>query len=890
MAQPCEDHATCKACGLFRQTALTPFMQPRGKGDLLVVGDFPRSSEDKTGDVFTGPLASMLLASFKKANIDPKRCRFVTAARCRPKDDKMKGVTAYTHCRSFLEAEVASCKPKAILLLGNGALVGLLKRSGITKQRRTRFNYTQGGVSIPVVAALHPANVRVMRDLQSEFDADIKFFSALIDEVDGTVSTARDTKGIDILNSVHVNMYPTLDDLKAFREKVLKSRSKLIGVDVEADTDRPLVMADTFGMLCIGMSDGKDALVLRVDEPVNGDATIPCVRYENFADHAKLHELTLKLGIIKSLLVDCRVRKIAHNGKYDSHAFYARFKWIISNFWLDTFVAHAFLWPVEGVKHDLDSVVSSLLGAWKYKHITEQWVGEGTDPARFRTVPYDKLALRNGLDCWVLPHLIKPLAAEMKRADMEWEKTAAIKRTKPSYLFRNMTMVTARNLIEVERRGMQVDVKYAHELKQTLGNTARIALSTMRALPQVQALENKARTRVVLDANAKKRPPKPDILKRRMLECAFTAKPREIVSVLFDHFNLPMSADYVQFTKEKQVSTSAEALEAYRLYAEKRLGNTLAGEFIKNVNVYREATKGESTFVDGILYYVDARGRVHGSFNQITRTGRLSSSEPNMQNIPRGSAYRKLFIARPGYKLISADYSQIELRVLAALGNDPVMKAIFESGRDLHEETARRVFAVQSGVPVDKEQRVAAKAVNFGNVYGQTARGLALSLGCSERMADSYQRAVMGEFKGAARWIAQSKAFARKYGYVFTWFGRRRQIGNAQITSDAEAYLVGHAERVAVNTPVQGTANEICLIAFNYLSNYFDSIAPKPYCEVVELVHDQLIFECEESRVQEAKAIIEEKCVTVPMAALGKEFTIPIKVDMSVGTSWGELE
>jgi len=898
--------STCVTCGAFSKpcyrdgrTCSSPFLRGDGpSGGYLIVMDFPDGRADSRGKTGEGLNADDLRAALAAAGIPLKECRFTHAVRCRPRDGKLKGMREIKQCRSFLEMEVAMVKPKAILLAGNAALNGLLKRSGILKQRRIRFEYTYRpalcdyDVTVPVCACLSPAYVMRNQDMRKDFAADVAFFAQLSGVTSDALASGKPVKasGIDLLSSVTINKYPKLEEVVNFCQRV-RDKKLPLGMDTEADTGKPYVEKD-FALLCIGMSTGRDTMVVQIDEPVGNTIDGPTLRPDRGDKHvADAFSKRQMLKAIDEMMHDKNVPIIAHAGKYDSHVLNARFGWNIE-LAIDTLLLHSFLYPIEGVGHDLDNVISSMLRAWKYKHITDKWVGDGKDAKKFRTIPYDVLATRNGLDCYAVVGVLKPLTKELIAVDKQWRDLAPIKRLAPSEYFKRLVMPSQRMLTRMERRGFPVDRPYMMQLRVQLLKEERAAMAVLKDMDMVREYASRGRRKVMDAANAQKRYPQPAVLKRRIQECAFSpGSAAQVITVLFDICGMAKTEDML-LTDGKQISTTIEALNILANIA-KNEGREEIATFVENVLAFKTADKGRSTFIDGVLKYADQNDRVHGSFNQTPRTGRLSSSDPNLQNIPldpdHGFRFRKMFRAAKGCKLIAADYSQIELRVLAALGKDKAMLEIFKSGRDLHEETARRAYQIPPDEEVPSKKRKAAKAVNFGNVFGQTPKGLAAGLGISEKEAAHLQHLISGEFKGASRWMATVKAFARKHGVVFTWFGRRRQVGNATLIEDCGGLIDG-AERIAVNTPVQGTANEICLIAGNALDRHFTEQRQGYYCELVNIVHDELIFECDEDCCEMAMDIIRTMAIEVPTKALGKEFIVPIQISVDCDYTWGDME
>ncbi len=346
--------------------------------------------------------------------------------------------------------------------------------------------------------------------------------------------------------------------------------------------------------------------------------------------------------------------------------------------------------------------------------------------------------------------------------------------------------------------------------------------------------------------------------------------PKQLGVILFEKMGLPV----IKKTKSGY-STDAEVLD------------TLAQDydFVKDILAYRQLAKLKSTYVEGILKLVQPdTSKVHTSFNQtITATGRLSSTEPNLQNIPikteEGKRIRKAFVpATPGNVLLAADYSQIELRILAHMSKDPVLVESFMNDEDIHRRTASEVF----GVPMDevtKEMRRNAKAVNFGIVYGQTEFGLSKELGITRGEAKAYIESYFERYSGVKQWINQAIAEARLSGISTTMMGRKRYIKDI---NSKNFNLRSFAERTAVNTPIQGTAADIMKKAM--LNVQTELYKNKLKTKMLLQVHDELIFEVPPQEIAAVIKILHE-CMVEPF-----ELEVPLKIDVNVGFNWYDME
>lgn len=351
------------------------------------------------------------------------------------------------------------------------------------------------------------------------------------------------------------------------------------------------------------------------------------------------------------------------------------------------------------------------------------------------------------------------------------------------------------------------------------------------------------------------------------------ASPKQLGEVLFDKLKLDTSA---KKTKTGQYQTGEEVLQ--KLAAK---GHSIAEEII----TFRELTKLKSTYVDALPQLINPKtGRVHTTYGQaVAVTGRLASNNPNLQNIPvrtdRGKEIRKAFIPRDkNHILLSADYSQIELRIVAGISGDENMVKAFQSGVDIHTATASKVFNVEAS-DVTKEMRYKAKSVNFGIIYGQGAFGLADNLGISRTEAKAIIDSYKKEFSGIQRYMDDTINFAREHGYVQTLMGRKRWLKDINSNNFT---VRGFAERNAINSPIQGTAADMIKIAMQKVHAAMRKAGMKS--KMILQVHDELIFDALREEVNELKPLILENMQT----ALPLPHSVPVIAACGEGENWLE--
>ena len=340
--------------------------------------------------------------------------------------------------------------------------------------------------------------------------------------------------------------------------------------------------------------------------------------------------------------------------------------------------------------------------------------------------------------------------------------------------------------------------------------------------------------------------------------------PKQLGKVLFEDLQLP----HGKKTKTGW-STNADVLEKLRWQH----------PIVADVLEYRQYSKLKSTYADGLLKVIDADGRIRTSFQMtVTATGRLSSTEPNLQNIPTrtelGSQMRRMFVAAPGNLLVDADYSQIELRLLAHISGDEVMQQAFRSGEDFHTLTASKVFHVPPE-EVTHQMRSRAKAVNFGIVYGISPFSLSQDIGVTVAEAKEYMERYFATYTGVRRYMTEVVEQARQQGYVVTLFGRRRALPELK---SSNFNLRSFGERVALNMPIQGTAADIMKLAMIRVEQRLsgEGLAAR----LIMQVHDELIVECPAAEAPRVEALLQEEMQGVA------QLSVPLPADAHSGPDW----
>ncbi|MFN5494517.1 MAG: DNA polymerase I [Bacteroidota bacterium] len=536
---------------------------------------------------------------------------------------------------------------------------------------------------------------------------------------------------------------------------------------------------------------------------------------------ANREEAIQKLNMLKPVLQNEQIVKIGQNLKYDAGVL-LNYGIMLSGSWFDTMLAHYVIEPEQ--RHNLDALSSVYLG-YNPVAIDELIGAKGKAQKSMRDVPLQKIAEYAAEDADVTLQLYQHLSPEL-------EKNASLER-----VFSKIEMPLVPVLLRMERRGIRLDTDALREFSSLLESDLKIK--------EKEIFESAGQEFNI-------------------------SSPRQLGEILFEKLQLDPKA---KKTKTGQYATGEEVLAR------------LAGKhpLIHQILDYRELIKLKNTYVDTLPVLVrKSSGHIHTSFNQaVAATGRLSSNNPNLQNIPirtkLGKEIRKAFV--PGGSdrvIVSADYSQVELRIIASLSNETHMKDAFQKGLDIHTATASKVFGVSLDA-VDADMRRKAKVVNFGIIYGISAFGLSERLSIPRQEAKEIIGNYFREFPGLQQYMDNSIAFARKHGYVETVFGRRRYLRDI---NSANAMTRGFAERNAINAPIQGSAADMIKLAMIRIDARMEK--EKFRSGMVLQVHDELVFDTWQDEVEPLMALVrEEMCGALPLE-------VPVVVDIRSGRNWLE--
>lgn len=525
------------------------------------------------------------------------------------------------------------------------------------------------------------------------------------------------------------------------------------------------------------------------------------------------------LAALKPLLEAETPKKIGQNLKYDMSVL-ANYDITLRGVGFDTML-ESYVLDAVGTRHDMDSLALKFLG---YKTVSfEEVAGKGAKQLTFNQVPVPQAAHYAAEDADITLKLHCALWPQLQKA--------------PSLVnvFETIELPLVGVLSRIERTGALVDVHKLQQQSKLLGE-------------RMQTLEKQAHELAGQPFNL--------------------GSPKQLGEIFYDKLKLPV----LKKTPKGAPSTDEEVLQEL----------ALDYELPKVLLEYRGCSKLKSTYTDKLPELVNPHtGRIHTSYHQaVAATGRLSSSDPNLQNIPirneEGRRIRQAFIAAPGYRLVAADYSQIELRIMAHLSDDACLVNAFTQGLDIHRATAAEVMGVALE-EVTSEMRRAAKAVNFGLIYGMSAFGLARQLGIPRDEAQAYIDRYFSRYPGVHRYMEAIRAQAHDQGYVETLFGRRLYLPEIRTANKMRRQA---AERTAINAPMQGTAADIIKRAMIDIDQWLH--ADKVNARMIMQVHDELVFEVAEHEVD---AIVEQIRSRMSSAAALK---VPLLVEAGIGDNWDQ--
>jgi len=822
-------HDNCKYCKLYTHSTAhfitgkcyAPSLQDV---KLMILSESPIN-----GRVMSGPSERLLKSILKKCGI-LKYAYVTNILKCPTLYNKRPSIKQINFCRPLLDKEIQKINPKVIVCMGNIVVKSILGTSGVAQLRGQAFPIFSTGFCVPTY---HLSAAQRNENLIEKIVEDMLIAKQIILQKQNKLSKTK------------VHIAGSFLDLKKFKKLLLK-QSKL-SFDIETNTSN--CWNESGKILCCGFSFKKGlAYVLPSEGP----------------DYTEKEFIRVLKEILES-----NVQKIAHNAKFDCLFPRVRYGIYVKNLYFDTMLAHYLLNEIRGT-HGLKKLcrVYTSMEAYESKMVLAQQI-YGKSDAFSKINPID-LYEYNGGDCDCTYRLYKEFSKQLNKN----------KRRKKLHDFLIIPLIHL--LMDIEHKGIYVSKLKLQKLKKLFKKKIEDAKNFLYSISEVKEAQKQLNYEVLRKAfityqknledykkGIRKNVPKFPKVK----EVVFNLKSNKHLSLLL--YNV-IGLEVIKKTKKTgSPSVDSEVLEKFEN----------SHIFCKKLIEYRKLEKLYSTYIENLDNYIAKDGRVHPDYYiHGTVTGRLSARNPNVLNIPRvdsgGKEIRDLYCAPKGYILIEADYAQIEMRVMAWYANDKTLIKSINSGIDIHRAVAAEVFNCEPE-EVTKKQRQSIKSLNFGLIYGRGAKSISEELGWSMKKTQKFIQKYFKRFSGIEYFINRQKRFAKKYGYVESFFGRVRHLPNI---NSPDMYLRAEAERQAVNAPIQSTASDLTLFSAIKLNNYFKKNNIDAH--IINIIYDSILTECREDLVDEVIKIKKKIMETWNFSWVKTK----IDTDIKVGKFWGSLE
>ncbi|MEE9214898.1 MAG: DNA polymerase [Thermodesulfobacteriota bacterium] len=832
----------CEKCGLCKLR--THVVNGRGddQAKIMLVSEWPGSPEDKTGDIDSGPIRIAVNRLLRKAGISPVSVFLTTVVRCIPKapppdyvrDPSKEEIEA---CSAYLDKEIEALKPTVIVPMGNVALKRVLgqRTAMIGKFRGTEV--WSDKYNCKVMPIMHPMYVR--RRLQYE--------GITVNDLRRVKTSSQTTK----LTEKRLGVYKVADTFEK-AEKLIDKLRTVPEFVFDLETSGLNGRKDT--VMCIAFT-WKEGLGFtlpihsyRGEEETYTEIKLKSVRKKDKQTKAwiktkkevpvektrTIHHYLPYWGEKQRIIIDklralfaSDIPKIAHNGKFDSRFLMESYKMQVNKLTFDTMLAHYML-DENAPSHKLKDL-AWVVDMGGYDDPLEQWFKDNkiaVGDRNYAMLPPDMLYEYGAKDADNTMRQKNLYEPQLKGDAKLW------------LLFKQVIMILSETLMEAEVHGMKIDRDYISELKKSFeGELAGINIKIDQIAPGL---------------NIKSTP--------------------QLRELLFTKWKLPV----VKKTKKGLASTDESVLEDLKTQH----------PLIPLILQHRKAYKMYGTYVMGINDLIDENGRIHTEFLiHGTVTGRLSSKNPNVQNIPRrDTRIKPLFIAEEGFFLIEADYAQAEFRHWANYSQDPVMiqdiiKATNGTGPDIHKLMASLALNIDVK-DVDKEQRNQAKTIVFGLMFGRGTKSIADMLGCSEEHAVHVREIFFSRYPKASAWLKAAIREVQIRKEISSVFGRIRRLPTID---SPDKGLKALAERQAMNSPIQSAASDMNCNAANRIRLRFkrEGLTGK----ICSLVHDSIILEVPKVEHTKSLDIVREE-----MERPIKGVTVPMVAELQTGVRWGKLE
>jgi uracil-DNA glycosylase family 4 len=773
------------------------------KLDIMIVGEAPGAREDESHEAFVGPAGKLLTRVLSEVGgIDRDQCYITNVVKCRPPNNATPDRKEIKICvEAYLDQEIERVNPKFVLLLGNSALQGVVRQSGITKKHGTVYK-RDGRV---IMATLHPALILRNPKWASAFAMDIQRLGRMVRGEETSPTT--EVKIIRTKRHLHWLMH----ELK---------HADVISWDIETSTvpaDPPFVRTNFQEW----WGDLSRIASISFSWRTGLSAVLPVVHAQSPWGEAAMDVLRLLTPLLTR--PDCKY--VGHSGKFDARWMQAKGIPVPQTF--DTMLAAHML--DENRPKGLKPLSRTILGADAYD------VGEELKDAY--SMPLRRLCIYNGKDTDYTLRLYHEFRKQL------------IVEPRVARVFAKLMMPASEALVDIERTGVWIDPDRWQKRHD----------------------EAQERVKILYDYIDKFVP--------EHLSPINLNSPQQVARWLYGHLELPL----IESTKTGNPSTREGVLL--------RLEDKHPG--VKAVLKYRKwANKYLSTYLLPLWFeHRDDNGRVHSNYKLFgTVTGRLSG-EGGIQQIPRDPFIRSLLGAPPGWTFLQADYSQVELRIVAMLANERRMMRQYLTGEDIHMSRAMKMTRKIRAEDVTKEERKKAKAVNFGYVYGMGAKKFVVygfenyGVTVTQEEAQKDREGFFEDYPGLRPWHERQRRLARRYHRVNSPIGRVRHLPDI-LSSDED--VRAESERQAINSPVQSFASDLMLLSLITLH----SMLPADQARIVGTVHDSILFEVRDDVVDEWAPVI--KSVMEDMSLVKKKFgtevTVPIVADIETGQHWGETK
>lgn len=821
----------CKGCTLGRGSKRRCIPAEGSPGGLLVVGEAPGRREVEhppLGRPFVGEAGQLVRRSLAKVWKGPVCLDY--AVRCTVGSNGV-GKDSVEQCRGYLAQTLDEVKPTRILAMGSLAAEALLGRSVLPMSVRRGYAWLPG-LTVPVFFLMNPGHVVRNHFVRKWWTEDLEWAVTCPDPPAPPWSAV-------------VNVVRTATDaaqaVAAIRRSVTGGR--WLAFDVETE----------------GYIWEADFTLLSVALCCQGEDNSWVWSAQALADPAARAHLV-------QLLTDWAVPKIGQNTKFDCLAVRAALGCTVNAVVGDTRLWRKLqlsegdgrlevLGELVGMGGHKDEAEHALVVARKKVQAAKRRILAGRDDYEPLT-PALEAALRLGGDIEPMKYLYGMLPESI------------------------LHPYNARDAVSTARLGELLIGELKNDGNNQWAVWDGLVKDASAAVEQIEAWGVAVDRDAVLAFQAHLE------TQVQAAEAAFSAyainpaSPRDVANLLYKKLGLPV----LRRTDSGAPSTDADTLEKLRGQ------HPVVDELLR----WRKVTKLKGTYADGMLGHIRRDGRVHPTFNlDGARSGRLSCTDPNCQNIPRASSpegkmARDCFVARPGRLLVQLDYSQLELRIAAALSGDPLMRQIFAEGVDYHLRTAQLVSQLAWGIPpeqVTKEHRSQAKAINFGTLYGLGDAGLAAQIGCSTDQAGRVRQAIMGKFRVLDRWTKQCLRETQQTGLAWTWWAgkkfRKRDLWRIADPDDVQRSVAEHG---SWNTPVQGTASDFCLASVLAVVQWILDSGIEDDVQLVLTVHDSIMLEVVEHMVPAVAKVVRDIMLGWDSAG------VPLEADIEVGPAWGSLE